>query len=129
MAASKLKRRHLSGLNEYFDRGYTDIKTIAAVHSQSRCWVKSDGSPMSALLPLYPPKADIHLEALHVRKVPPSTEVANLIRSLVGAAEQRRRDIDAERFSAASEPVVPFFIHIAGPHGQRRVPTGRACAR
>jgi hypothetical protein len=24
--------------------------------------------------------------------------------------------------------VVPFFIHIAGPHGQRRVTAGRACA-
>jgi hypothetical protein len=44
------------------------------------------------------------------------------------AAEQRRGDIDAERFSAANEPVVPFFIHIAGPHGQRRVTAGRACA-
>ena len=32
---------HRIGLIEYFDRGETGIKTIAAVHSQCRSWVKS----------------------------------------------------------------------------------------
>jgi hypothetical protein len=41
MPAPKLKRRHHNGSNEYFDRAETGIKTIAAVHSQCRSWVKS----------------------------------------------------------------------------------------
>src|SRR5450759_2354118 len=36
MPDPKLRRRHLTGLNEYFDRAETGIKTIAAVHSQCR---------------------------------------------------------------------------------------------
>jgi hypothetical protein len=31
--------------------------------------------------------------------------------------------------AAPTSLVVPFFIHIAGPQGQRRVTAGRACAR
>jgi hypothetical protein len=41
-------------------------------------WVKSDGSAMSALLPLYTLKADIHRKVWHVSKLPIS-EVALLI--------------------------------------------------
>ena len=37
------------------------------------------------------------------------TEVANLFEHLVGAAEQRRGDIDAERFSGANEPRGAIF--------------------
>jgi hypothetical protein len=71
------------------------------------------------------PLAKVRYVAMcHQRKSP------TLFNHLVGAAEQRRGDIDAERFSAApTSLVVPFFIHIAGPHGQRRVTAGRACAR
>jgi hypothetical protein len=39
---------------------------------QARCLrrVKGDGSAMSALLPLYPPKADIHRKGRHGENVP-----------------------------------------------------------
>jgi hypothetical protein len=59
----------------------------------------------------------------HQRKSP------TLFDRLVGAAEQRRGDIGAERFSGANEPRGAIFIHIAGHHGQRRVTAGRACDR
>jgi hypothetical protein len=55
--ASELRRRHLSGTNRYFDRAESDIKTIAAVHSQCRIWVKSGHFAMRAPCPLYPPTA------------------------------------------------------------------------
>jgi hypothetical protein len=35
-----LGRRYLSGSNEYFNRGKTGIKTVAAVHGQCLSWVK-----------------------------------------------------------------------------------------
>ena len=42
----------------------------ARVSSQCPGWVKSEGLAMSALLPLYTPKADIHRKGRHVAKVP-----------------------------------------------------------
>jgi hypothetical protein len=39
MSDPKLRRQHLIGSNECFDRGQTGIKTIAAVQSQCRLWV------------------------------------------------------------------------------------------
>jgi dihydrofolate reductase len=51
-----LGRRYLSGSNEYFNRGETGIKTIAAVHCQCRSSVKRVSLTVRHLLPVFPEK-------------------------------------------------------------------------
>ena len=55
MLVPELRRRHLIGSNDCFDRGVeTGIKTIAAVHSQCPLWVISGHMQCNRQCPLYP---------------------------------------------------------------------------
>jgi hypothetical protein len=56
MSDPKLRRQHLIGSNECFDRGQTGIKTIAAVQSQCRLWVNNCRAIQPRAQLLYPQK-------------------------------------------------------------------------
>jgi tryptophanase len=58
------------GSNEYFDRAETDIKNIAAVHSQCLCWVKMRNTQPEQMFSGLPPEADIDRGSRHVSNVP-----------------------------------------------------------
>src|ERR1700730_15589896 len=62
--------QHCIGSNEYFDRGLTGVKTIAAVHSQCRCWVISLHYRTATLLSASPQLAESIRAAKRFRVVP-----------------------------------------------------------
>jgi len=73
--------------------------------------VNRDILAMSALLPLYPPKTDIHSEGWHVSKVP-SAEVTAFIQSTLRRAMRCGRHRDA-CFPSTKLTSTPFLTDFA----------------